>query len=346
MIWLKTGWRLIFYASLISSAAAQTSSTIEAGLHAPEDADSLYVLKFDRINDFRVMYGTQGSSLGYGTKHENIRVNTAVYNNVADLVGFGLTYKWIDLDFAFSLPRTTLQDVGLQNLTQFKLAGSYTSRKFFVRGYYLSSSGVIVEDEGGKFKSSPDITMDYIGIQYTQCFNFSRYSLRAAAVHYELQRRSAGSFLLRGEPFYRRLGVGNPLVPAPYNDPALYGEQTDLRYAYAPGLLIMPGYGFTWAMKDGKYFVSPMVFLGTGFAINTYKGNVGERTGINTEWAGSASLNMGYNGPRWYVAFRSSYDMRYFLLDPSYFTIIDLKVNVTVGYRVMNLEKFIPEKIF
>ena len=252
---------LAFYICLNCIAVAQTSSSIEAGLHAPTDADSLYVLKFDRINDFRVMYGTQGSSLGYGTKREGTQINSAVYNNVADLVGFGLTYKWIDFDYAFSLPKTTLQNVGLQNLQQYKLAGSYTSRKFIVRGYYLNSSGVIAEDEQGKFKSSPDINMEYVGIQYTHCFNFNRYSLRAAAVHYELQRRSAGSFLLRGEPFYRRIGVGNSLVPAAQDTPALYGEQAGLRYAYAPGLLIMPGYGFTWAMRGGKYFVSPMVFF-------------------------------------------------------------------------------------
>ncbi|HRI80089.1 MAG TPA: DUF4421 family protein [Cyclobacteriaceae bacterium] len=347
MTGLKIGCGLAFYLGIVFTVAAQTSTVIEAGVHAPDDADSLFVLKFDRINDFRVVYGTQGSSLGYGTKKEGTRINTAVYNNVVDLVGFGFTYKWIDLDFGFSLPRTTLQDVGLQNLSQFKFAGSFTSRKFMVRGYYLTSSGIIAEDQEGKFKSNPDINVDYFGIQYTYCFNFMKYSLRAAAVHYELQRRSAGSFLIRAEPFYRRVGIGsNQLVPAQRNMPSLFGEQTDLKYTYAPGMLIMPGFGYTWAMKGGKFFLAPMIFFGTGFAVNTYKGTSGEHTSMNTEWSGSAAFNMGYNGPRVYVALRSSYEMRYFLLDPSYFTLTDLKVNVTVGYRFYNLEKFIPEKLF
>jgi hypothetical protein len=284
--------------------------------------------------------------LGFGTKRENNHASTAFYNNVADLVGMGLTYKWIDFDVAFSLPKTRLQDVGLQNLTQFRLAGSYTSRKFMIRGYYLNSSGIIIEDEGGQFKSSPDVNMLHMGIQYTYCFNFHRYSLQAAAVHYELQRKSAGSFLIRGEPFYRRIGIGTVLVPGTLDTPELYGQQAGLRYAYSPGLLILPGYGYTWAIRGGKYFIAPMIFLGTGFSVSTYKGNQGEHSTINTEWSGVGSLNLGYNGSRMYVALRSSYEIRYFLLDPSYFTFTDLKANITVGYRFMDWEKLIPKSIF
>ena len=55
---------------------------------------------------------------------------------------------------------------------------------------------------------------------------------------------------------------------------------------------------------------------------------------------------MGYNGPRWYAAFRSSFEYNYFLLDPSYFQTSDLKLGLTVGYRFNYFEKFLPESIF
>lgn len=38
--------------------------------------------------------------------------------------------------------------------------------------------------------------------------------------------------------------------------------------------------------------------IGDGVAVSAYKGNVAEQAIVNTEWAGVAVLNMGYNGNR------------------------------------------------
>ena len=60
---------------------------VELHLYKPKDADSIYILRFTRKNDFRVSYISQRTSLGYGTKVEGTKVNMAMYNNViVDLV--------------------------------------------------------------------------------------------------------------------------------------------------------------------------------------------------------------------------------------------------------------------
>ena len=343
---MRAYYPALVFICFVSSVRGQSGVVaVELHLYKPKDADSIYILRFTRKNDFRVSYISQRTSLGYGTKVEGTKVNMAMYNNVSDMLGFGLTYKFIDFDLAFSLPQSHFQDTGLQNLTQFRLSGTYTSRKYLIRGYYFKSDGMVAVDEADQFKSSPDVSMVNAGIQFTYCFNFSRYSLRAATLQNELQHRSAGTFMIRTEPFYRKLGVGTVLVPTALDVPSLYGEQVGLRYAYAPGLMVLPGYGYTWAMGE-KFFVSPMIFLGTGLAVNVYKGDAGERTSINSEWEGSMTLNMGYNGPRTYAAIRSSFEMHYFMLDPSYFTTSNLKINLTIGYRFVSWEKSLPEKLF
>jgi Domain of unknown function (DUF4421) len=316
-------------------------------LRAPADADSLYITKYCRENDIRLMFGAQGSSLAYGSwNEEGDRYNDAMYHNVNDLVGFGLTYKWIDFDLSFSMPDSKLLEEERQNLSQFRLFFSLTGRKLAVRLFYTNSEGIIVADQASKFVSNPDVQVMRTGAQLTYYFNNKKYSYRAANFQNELQRRSAGSFLIRLEPFYRTVGTGSPLVPAEYDIPSTYGEQVGLQYVNAPGMIVMPGYGHNFAAYHGKIFVSPMVFLGPGFAVNVYRSESGKYTSLNAEWAGAASLSVGYNGRKAYVTLRCSYDTAYFPLNPSYFTTSDFKISLTAGLRFNHLEKFVPTRLF
>src|SRR5690349_16405145 len=66
---------------------------------APDDADSLYIGRYTRVDDIRLIFGGQGSNISYGSTHDgNAVFGEALYHNVNDLVGFGLTYKFIDFD--------------------------------------------------------------------------------------------------------------------------------------------------------------------------------------------------------------------------------------------------------
>ena len=305
--------------------------------------DSTYIAQPSWHNDFRVLYGTKGSSLVYGSKNQTGNsTSTSFYNNVIDVVGFGATYKFIDFDLAFSLPQTKLLDEGLQNLKQFRLSGSYYGRKLIIGGYWTDSQGLVIADAAGEFQSSPDVHLVRIGLQFTYNFNSTRYSFKAANFQNELQRRSSGSFLLRAEPFYRKIGVGVTLVPSSRDIAVTYGDQVGLHYVSSPGISILPGYGYNFVWKSGKYFVSPIVMAGAGVAVSAYRGPVAEHVVLNTEWMGMATLNMGYNGSRMYVVLRSYYEMRYFQLNPSYFTTAEIRVGITAGYRFGDLEKFIP----
>jgi hypothetical protein len=48
-----------------------------------------------------------------------------------------------------------------------------------------------------------------------------------------------------------------------------YGEQVGLEYVKAPGILILPGYGFNVVIPNSKIFISPMAFAGLGTTFNT-----------------------------------------------------------------------------
>lgn len=312
-------------------------------LNDPDDADSSYIMKFKRGNDIRLIYGGQGSNLSYGTTGDgNSLFSEALYHNVNDLAGFGLTYKFIDFDLTFSLKSVKILDDERQNLSQFKLAYSYTMRKFAIRAYLSESKGVIVEQSKGTSQTDADVHLFKVGAQVTYYFNHYRYSYRSANFQNELQRKSAGSVLLRAEPFYRSLGMQTAIIPTDI----LYGPQAGLEYVRTGGLMLMPGYGYNLALHEGRFFVSPIAFLGPGFTVNGYKADDGKHSFLNIEWGGSFALNIGYNGTKAYATLRGTYDVAYFKLDPSYFTSSDVKVTLTVGWRFSHIENFIPASLF
>jgi hypothetical protein len=312
-------------------------------LKFPDDADSSYILKYIREDDIRVIYGGQGSNISYGSIDDGSALfSDALYNNVNDIAGFGLTYKFIDFDLTFSLRHVYLMDEERQNLSQFKLAYSYTMRKLAIRGYISEAKGVIVDQSNDGSQSDPDVHLLKIGAQVTYYFNNDKYSYRAANFQNELQVRSAGSFLVRAEPFYRSLGMQTAMIPKDI----LYGPQAGLEYVKTGGLMMMPGYGYNLVAAGGKFFVSPIIFLGPGVTVNTYRADDGKHSFMNIEWAGSLAVNVGYNGGRAYATLRGAYDVGYFKLDPSYFTSSDVKVTLTVGWRFNHFENFIPTSLF
>lgn len=340
--------RAAFFFILFVSMASygQSPVSISAGFQkltvTPSDADSTYIMRYSRSNDIRVMYGGQGTSLAFGSTRNGNEINTALYNNVNDLVGVGITYKIIDGDISYSLPKTSLMKEDRENLEQFRLSLSYTGRQWAVRGFYLDSRGMISADEQGEFISQPDIELQRIGAQVTYIFNEKKYSYRAANFQNELQKKTAGSFLLRFEPSYRYLKAPTGLVPESRDVATTYGNQAGFQSSKAPGLLTMPGYGINVAMAKGKFFISPIVLAGPGFAYNTYVAEKGEFNAWNFEWSALMVFNMGYNTPRAYANMRVAYEAYYISLRPSYITTTDLKISLTVGYRFNNLEKLIP----
>lgn len=308
------------------------------------DADSTYIRKYILPNDIRLFYGLQGTNITLGSQRDaDPDFNGNIYTNTNDYVGAGITYKWLDGDLSYSIRGTTYLNEERSNLTQFKLGMSYTLRKIAFRGYIQDNKGVVVSGEQNEFETSPSLHETKLGLQITYIFNAYRYSYRAALYQSEFQMKSAGSFMIRLEPFYRSLGgQGGSMIPSLYDVVTRFGEQVGLEYVKAPGVLVMPGYGFNFVIPDSRLFISPMIFAGVGTAFNTYRGQSGDDRYTNVEYAANFNLNMGYNGSRYYSKIQFNWSAGYAPLNPSYFTSNSLMLSLWFGMRFKDLEKFIP----
>lgn len=312
------------------------------------DTDSSYIRKHFRLNDLRTSYGGQGNNMVLGSNRDSSPgLNNEFYTNTNDYIGVGLTYKWIDGDISFALPGTSYLKEERSNLTQFRLSLGYSTRKVSMRVYISNSKGVIMSTPDNEYQSSPTLHEFKIGAQLTFIRSPSKYSYRASLYQSEIQMKTAGSWLLRVEPFYRNLGANEgSMIPTVYDVESRFGDQVGLEYVRAPGVLVMPGYGINIVLSNPKFFISPVLLAGAGVALNTYEGNNGQKNYTNLEYAGSFTLNAGYSGSQCYSKIQLSYNAGYTVLNPSYLTYTNLAISFTFGYRFNDVEKIIPRDIF
>lgn len=328
-------WGLI--GCISAKGQSNTITTIPA-----KGADSLYVVRNVLTNDVRLFYGAQGNSLVYGSERDGSPVwQGSLYRNTNDFIGVGMTYKFIDFDLTFSLASTTYLKESRSNLSQFKFSASYTRRKFAIRAFVVNSEGFVVQGADSSYNSKPTVHDYRIGAQFTWIFNASTYSYAAPLYQNEIQRRSSGSFLLRFEPFYRRLGATESIAPPAYDLQSRFGKQEGLQYLYAPGILVLPGYAYTWSWEGGKYFVSPVICAGPGIAFNSYEGSQGKIDYVSAEYAASLLVSAGTNRNKWYGRIQINGTAGYIPLDPSYFTNMQLVVTLVAGFRFRDIEKFL-----
>ncbi|WP_336516272.1 DUF4421 family protein [Pollutibacter soli] len=313
------------------------------GVTDPGDADPRYIGKFTRANEVRGFFRAQNSRLEFGSLKEISRLsNRGYFKNTTDQIGLGVTYKIINLDLSFSLPNKRKLDSIYQDVKQFRLAFSYTGRKFGFRYYLTQGRGLVVGDPLKRFYSNPDVSMFKTGAQMIYIFNEDRYSLRASFLQNEIQRKTAGSFLAKADLFYYNLKTPTGLVTPDKDLEPLYGNQVGLKYLRGPGLLMMPGYGMNFTFFDGQLYVSPVLFVGAGMAYNFYTASSGSHNKMNLLLGAAGQVNFGYNTPGLYTNFNISHETTHISLNPSFISDTDFRFVMTVGFRFGNLEKVIP----
>lgn len=332
----------VFFFWLEVAAQANTSSNIKTP--APNNpVDSIFIATHFLKNDIRVFYGVQANSIIYGSSNDsNPSLSGDLYKNINDYIGVGITYKLIDGNLYFSLPGTTYFNQERSNLKQFSLSLSSTGNQFAFRGYLHDTKGAIAETPDTGFESTPSLHEFKIGAQLTYIFNSKKYSYRAALFQSERQKKTAASFMIRLEPFYRELGAKNGITPSAYDTEERFEDQKGLTYLHAPGLMLLPGYGATFSWKQGSYFLSPMIFAGPGLAFNTYSGEKGKLHKTNVEWSGSFLINGGYNGNRMYYKVQTAFSIAYTKIDPAYLFKKNGEVEILFGYRFSDLESWLP----
>lgn len=169
--------------------------------------------------------------------------------NTTKNIGIGASYQWATLNLAYGFGFLNDNDnrgeTKYLDLQSHLYLGKYNVDLFgqFYKGYFLKNG----EYPSGETYVRPDLNVTELGASVQYVFNHRKYSFKAAFQNTELQKKSAGSWLLGWNVFYGSITADSSLVPGYY-----YVETPDfdrLRF-----LKTGPAGGYAYTLVFGKHF--------------------------------------------------------------------------------------------
>lgn len=292
----------------IFTCLAQDDSTKKSQI------DTLYIKDLSHQLSIRILSVNKFTSFDIKDNEMDSIVSYSPNRNLN--LGFGINYKWFGLWFAFKFPFLNNDDEIYGETKRFDAITSIFLRKLAIdiylstyKGFYIENPQVYLPDwePGMPYPQRPDITTTKIGGSCTYAFKYRKYSTKAAYIQTELQRKSAGSFLLGGFFSYFGIDGESSLVPTELEniyDPALMFNHLSV---FGGGVTF--GYTHTFVMWKIFYISFSLV---PGVALQGYKidYNTGleEKTGSFISGRFLARFALGYNSEKSYAGFTATSD--------------------------------------
>jgi hypothetical protein len=217
-------------------------------------------------------------NMGIGTTYKLFTLNLAFgFGFLNPDIGQGDT-RWLDLQ-AHAYPKSMVIDLFGQ----------------FYQGYHLLPAGKAAP-AGESFYVRPNMVVNKIGASVQHLFNSEKFSYRAAFLQSEIQRKSAGTFLLGFEMYGGRVVDDSSLVPSVL----LQDESRNFRNMEF--MDFGPNLGYAYTLIIWRYFFIT-ASASTNLAFGYTKLESDQRR--NTEWGFTPNYFLrgfiGYNTERWSV---------------------------------------------
>jgi hypothetical protein len=231
-------------------------------------------------------------------------INKIVYRpNVNLRVGLAGFWKWFGLGLSIDNPfyktdkgkygNTSTTDIRINAFGRSIVAELFMQR---YRGFYIGSP-VKADDT---YYMLPDMKTFSLGISAYWIYNPKRFSIRAAFIQTERQKRSAGSLLVWPSFLYFRLSSETGIIPAEimdaYNIPAT--SQLTNGDFYSVGLA--PGYAYTFVfLKD--FYLTGAVFPGVAAHYATFRNDLQSKNDFEFTFQLGGRFAVGYNSDKWFI---------------------------------------------
>jgi len=296
------------------------------------DLVALRLVVNNRVNFFRLVDREQESSIGY---RPEIGLN----------LGLGVTYEWFNIDITFDLG---LEEEKVQNDyffdIQFALMGSRLYADFILQYYkgYQNSFTSGLETGDRELPVREDLRTIAIGIESFYAFNYSKFSIKAPFSLNEVQRKSAGSFVVGLSFFSYSMDADSSIVPQEVQtnfNPALHLQNINsLNFA------INGGYMHTFVVGKHFYFTFSLI-PGLNLNFGDYRVDKLEPLGINASFKIKTLNSIGVSGKRWFGGVQFFGDLvRFRPADKAFYLTGNGKGKLFVGYRFGNPKRVAPKE--
>jgi hypothetical protein len=301
--------------------------------------DSLYqATRAQYISD---KTGMLGISLFNRNPNNQISINgfnKITYNpNDANTQGIRFQHKWFGIAFGYSPKQLQIEKRGTTEEMDLHLF--MYGRKNYIDAYYVSYTGFYIENYKQNdylrnnyisFPLLPNMSVNGFGLNYFYVFNHKKYSLRSSYLMNEIQRKSAGSFILGISA--NALSLSNTLSEIPQLPSQTLPEERLLDGRFY-GTSVLPGYAHTFIYKKLFFTIAPTIGI---VAQHQNITNADDRTRERNTFAfrSIGRIAFGYNSDRFYMAITGVNDTYNYQLAPKVELNTQLsEARIIIGYR-------------
>lgn len=278
---------------------------VHAGSLQPEPdslrgIDSAYIADYKNLLTARLFLLYQDASFVLSPQTSKEIVYTP---NVSGRIGIAGFYKWFGLGLSLgnSVFRRSANRYGNTSVLDLRVNayGRVLAGEFYVqnlKGFYIRN----LKDPDGNFYKIPDMRIFSVGITGYWIYNHDRFSIRSAFIQNERQKKSAGSFIIRGTFLYYDLSSGSGILPAGLITSYSINNQFFIREGEFWSYGLAPGYSYSLIFLK-NFYLNAGVFPGVLLQHYQYQAQQSYYTSADFTFTLSWRAAIGYNTDSWYV---------------------------------------------
>ena len=305
-------------------------------LQSTQSQDSTYIYDYSDKLILRIYTINKFNSLSI--KNKTTKQELKFLPNGSTNIGIGYNYKKFGIGIAFGLPPSSENERKFGKTKRFDLQASMYGRKIGADGFFQKYKGYYNSNPDDFFDWTSDVlpqlnsmTLLSAGLSSFYVFNYEKYSYRAAFVRDELQKKSAGSFLLGVFGIYDDGTTEDGFIPNEFPD----NIETDFDIKKFKNLAIgiSVGYAYNLVITE-KILFGAAVIPGFGYqrvSIRDIENNVES----DDQPAGQllARFALGYEHRLFFLNFTGSVNFRTIDLSPHDFNLSTEQFRFIIGKR-------------
>ncbi len=220
-------------------------------------------------------------------------------------IGLGFNYKWIGLAVSFS-PGFLNSDNNIYGETEsFDMQLNLYSRTFgidgylqYYKGYYLENPEDFISWTAEAFPLRPDLESLAIGLSGYYFTNHKKFSYKAAYNRTQVQKKSAGSWIMGAYANINIAGVPREIIPVEFSDTLKPYYNVE---GYKTGSVgFSGGYTYTFVLK--RFFINGTLVPGLGVRNGEYwSDGINNRQQTTVTASATLRIAIGYEGKNMYA---------------------------------------------
>jgi len=223
--------------------------------------------------------------------------------NVAGRIGITAFYRWYGIGLSMGIPYLRLDpdDYGKTSSLDLRINayGNQFAAEIFAqyyKGFYIRSP----EQPDGTKYTVPDMMMFSVGVNAYWIYNYKRFSIRAAFINNERQKKSAGSLIIRPTFLFYSISSSNGIIPPELAESEHIKEYEVLRTGNFYALGLAPGYSYTFVFLK-NFYINGAVFPGIYWQNYSYQTTTHSHTDFEFSFLVGARIALGYNSDAWFI---------------------------------------------